>query len=205
MTVPRQVAALYVEEGGAYYGLPGVDPWPFSRDARLYPGPLPVVAHPPCQRWINLGTMNYVRWGGEHNRPGNDGGCFARALAAVLRWGGVLEHPAYSAAWRAFGLPRPDRLGGWTAGRGGHSCHVEQGNYGHPARKATWLFVAGVSRSRLPELRWGQSTAPALVSWCSNHLRGRPDTRPRVGKAAAARTPPEFRAVLLALARAVVR
>ena len=29
------VAALYVEENGAYYGLENVDPWPESRDALL--------------------------------------------------------------------------------------------------------------------------------------------------------------------------
>jgi len=32
----RRVAALYVENGGCYYGLPGVDPWNETRDARLY-------------------------------------------------------------------------------------------------------------------------------------------------------------------------
>ena len=42
------VAALYVQRGGAYFGLPDVDPWDEERDARLYPGPHPVVAHPPC-------------------------------------------------------------------------------------------------------------------------------------------------------------
>ena len=42
------VAALYVEKGGVYYGLPGVDPWDEERDARLYDGPWRVVAHPPC-------------------------------------------------------------------------------------------------------------------------------------------------------------
>ena len=45
------VAALFVETGGAYFGVPGVDPWDEPRDARLYTGHLPVVAHPPCQRW----------------------------------------------------------------------------------------------------------------------------------------------------------
>ncbi len=27
------IAALYVESGGAYFGLPGVDPWDATRDA----------------------------------------------------------------------------------------------------------------------------------------------------------------------------
>lgn len=52
--VRTTVAALYVEAGGSYYGLPGVDPWDETRDARLYAGPWPVVAHPPCQRWGKL-------------------------------------------------------------------------------------------------------------------------------------------------------
>jgi len=29
------IAALYVEKGGCYYNLPGVDPWDEERDARL--------------------------------------------------------------------------------------------------------------------------------------------------------------------------
>ena len=45
------IAALYVESGGSYYGLDGVDPWDETRDARQYAGPWPAVAHPPCQRW----------------------------------------------------------------------------------------------------------------------------------------------------------
>ena len=94
-----EVAALYVQEVGAYSGLPFVDMWPESRDARKYCGPYPVVAHPPCQRWGALAAVNYKRWGGDHNRPGNDGGCFAAALESVRRFGGVLEHPAKSRAF----------------------------------------------------------------------------------------------------------
>ena len=192
------IAALFVERNGAYFNLPDVDPWDEARDARKYAGPWPVVAHPPCSRWCRLAGLVEARWG---HRRGEDEGCFASALANVRRCGGVLEHPAYSAAWAAFSLPRPSRHGGWVRGAcGGYACHVEQGRYGHPAKKATYLYVSGVSD--LPELRWGfdpDRKSKALVSWCGNHVASG-ECRPRVGKAAAARTPEEFRSVLLSLA-----
>lgn len=148
------IAALYVETGGCYYGLPDVDPWDKDRDARLYAGPYPVVAHPPCERWGRYWS------GGPSARvrrvKGDDGGCFAAALAAVREYRGVLEHPEASHAWHAFGLNRPPRKGGWVRADqfGGWTCCVEQGHYGHAARKMTWLYAVGVC---LPELKWGSS------------------------------------------------
>lgn len=147
------IAALYVDAQGCYANLPAVDPWDSARDARLYAGPHPVVAHPPCQRWGRF-------WHGSPRKPhqfelGDDGGCFAAALAAVRQYGGVLEHPQDSRAWPAFGLNSPPREGRWIAAdwTGGWTCRVEQGFYGHTARKATWLYAYGVA---LPELRWGE-------------------------------------------------
>ena len=107
------IAALYVERDGVYSGLADVNVWDKSRDARLYEGPWPVVAHPPCARWSRLAGFCEARYGLER---GADGGCFAAALAAVRRFGGVLEHPAYSAAWDTFGLPEPLVVAGWTGG-----------------------------------------------------------------------------------------
>ena len=146
------IAALYVEKDGCYFGLEGVDPWDQARDARNYCGPHPVVAHPPCQRWGRF-------WHGSTRKPhqfklGDDNGCFAAALASVRRWGGILEHPADSLAWRHFGLNAPPRAGGWVTADfvGGWTCCVSQGHYGHMAGKRTWLYACGVG---LPELRWG--------------------------------------------------
>ena len=133
----RTVAALFVETNGCYFGLVGVDPWDITRDARTYAGPHPVVAHPPCERW-----GRYWNGGPGARVPrklGDDKGCFAAALASVRKWGGVLEHPEGSHAWRAFGLNTPPRWGGWIVAdfEGGWTCCVEQGWYGHRARKAT--------------------------------------------------------------------
>lgn len=147
------IAALYVQEDGCYSGLPGVDVWGVSRDARRYRGPWPVVAHPPCQRWGRF-------WHGSTRKPhqyllGDDEGCFEAALAAVREFGGVIEHPADSHAWRHFGLARPDRSGQWFVADGhGWTCHVEQGFYGHFSRKPTWLYV--VTKGDLPQLLLGK-------------------------------------------------
>lgn len=148
------IAALYVEAGGCYAGLPGVDAWDISRDARRYAGPYPVVAHPPCQRWGRF-------WHGSTRKPhqfklGDDGGCFEAALDAVRTWGGVLEHPCDSHAWGHFCIERPTRHAGWSRALGGWTCYVEQGHYGHMSRKPTWLYAYGMDRDALPELDWSK-------------------------------------------------
>ena len=192
------IAALYVDERGCYSGLEGVDVWGISRDARTYPGPHPVIAHPPCARWCRLAGLVEARWG---HRRGEDDGCFEAALKAVRAFGGVLEHPAYSDAWLVFDLPPPPPMG-WQKGLcGGWSCHVEQGRYGHPAKKATWLYVYGINEP--PSLKWGTrpgSASTALVSWCGNNVSARMEGRPRVGKKAAEATPQAFRDELIQMA-----
>lgn len=188
-----KVAALYVQRGGAYFGIPGVDPWDESRDARLYPGPYPVVAHPPCARWCRLAGLVEKRWG---HKKGDDGGCFASALDSVRRWGGVLEHPAYSDAWKEFALPVPDRDGGWRQDVfGGSSCHVEQAWYGHGARKATWLYAVGVN---LPELKWGPAPSE-LITHQVSHLHWDNERTP-LSKSEAKATPKQFRDILIDMA-----
>ena len=90
----RPVAALYVAAKGCYYGLGDVEPWGLpERDAREYAGPHPVVAHPPCARWGRYalgGPSHYGRF-----KVGDDGGCFAAALASVRRWGGYWSTPPH--------------------------------------------------------------------------------------------------------------
>ncbi len=153
------IAALYVETNGVYFGLPNVDPWDEQRDARKYAGPWPVVAHPPCARWGRYwsgGPSAKVR-----RKLGDDDGCFEAALRAVQTWGGVLEHPEGSHAWRVFGIPCPPRSGQWIPLLdGGSTCCVEQGHYGHRARKATWLYYVGDEQP--PELIWGASVGERL-------------------------------------------
>lgn len=160
---PIRVAALFVAKGGCYFDLPGVEPWDRDRDARTYAGPWSVVAHSPCERWGRYWGGAPLTW--PRLAKGDDEGCFAAALNAVRRWGGILEHPEGSAAWEEFGLVKPPHTGGWVAadaiqGFCGWTCCVEQGHYGHAARKKTWLYAHGVD---LPSLIWGPSPATARL------------------------------------------
>jgi len=198
------VAALFVSRKGPYWGRPDVDPWDDVRDARLYAGPWPVVAHPPCERWgryWNGGPSAKVR-----RIKGNDGGCFAAAFDSVRKYGGVIEHPEASSAWEAFGLLAPPFGGGWVNADscGGWTCCVEQGHYGHRARKKTWLYAYGIHQ--LPKLLWGASQASIRLDagYHSSEERRRAvrtGAVQRMSKRESALTPPEFAEVLLSIAR----
>ena len=207
--VVSQIAALYVETNGGYWNLPNVDPWDELRDARLYAGPHPVVCHSPCQRWGKLwaGQPLFIKRTGIRKIKGDDGGCFKAALNAVRTWGGILEHPEQSHAWAHFGLNRPPRSGGWIAADmlGGWTCCVEQGRYGHYARKPTWLYAYGCD---LPELDWGIGESrldPAVIERMGlarakrlgevGSKGGGVDSSSRIG------TPPAFRDLLISIAR----
>lgn len=169
-----RVAALFVDAAGAYSGLEGVELWDQERDARLYSGPWPVVAHPPCNRWAKLGRREL---------RGLDEGCFESALRAVRQFGGILEHPAESYAWSHFQLPRP-RGHWWTTTMldDGWVAAVDQWHYGFPTRKPTWLYYVGPTPP--PTLRFGPVTATRGCDalWSTER----------------AHTPPAFRDLLVA-------
>ena len=191
-----RVDALFVQPNGCYTGLEGVDAWPEARDARNYAGPLPVVAHPPCQLWGAMANVNFARWGGEHNRPGNDGGCFASAVRSVVMFGGVLEHPAKTRAFAAHGLPTPIGFGWQRAGLHEWVCEVWQSAYGHRANKATWLYYYGTNPPF--ELRWDRPKGTHQIGF--HDQRGKAANKPPLGKREANATPLEFRDELLRLA-----
>lgn len=182
------IAALFVETGGCYFGLPHVDPWDRERDARNYRGPHPVVAHPPCERWHQLSAVNHKRWG---YRINEDGGCFVAALAAVRRFGGILEHPAETRAFRFHGLPEPIG-GGWQRTiEGDWITEVNQSAYGHRATKRTWLVYCG-------------EVIPPALDWRrvrGTHQIGLFDrTLPELPKPERAATPIPFRDLLISIA-----
>lgn len=124
------VVALFVDPRGPYPNL--VEQWfDEARDGRTYTGDLPVVVHPPCGPWGKL----------KHLSKKDDPSHALFAVELVRRVGGVLEHPAGSLLWEAAGMPRPGEL---PDAFGGVSLEVCQVDFGHPARKRTWLYFVGV-------------------------------------------------------------
>lgn len=154
--MPRQIAVLCAEPDGIYSHFQDVDIWDESRDARGYDLALPVVAHPPCARWSRLAPwVEAMRGIPKHD----DGGLFEAVLGHVRRCGGILEHPAGSAAWSRYGLQAPSG-DGWQ-GSLLHPdewvCQVAQRHYGHTSTKRTWLLAVGCE---LPRLKYGDGPKP---------------------------------------------
>jgi hypothetical protein len=207
--VPLRVAALYVETNGCYFGLPGVDPWDEQRDARLYDGPYPIISHTPCQRWGKMwfGQPLWVKRTGQRKIKGDDGGKFEHSLYCARKYGGIIEHPWGSHAWPHFNLNVPPRTGGWIVADffGGWTCCVEQGRYGHYARKPTLLVAYGCD---LPELDWGKGEPrydPVVVERMGLQRAKRlGEVGARGGgtdSSARIHTPEPFRDLLLSIAR----
>lgn len=123
------VAVLYCDPLGPYPAL--VEHWyDEKRDARKYAGPWPVVAHPPCGPWSSLRTLS--------RETTKD--LALHAIGIVRGFGGVLEHPRGSTLFRTAGLPHPGEL---PDQYGGMTFEVSQCDWGHVARKRTWLYVIG--------------------------------------------------------------
>ena len=189
------ITALFVQPDGCYIGLDCIDPWDEQRDARLYDGDNPVIAHPPCQLWGKMARVNYARWGGEHNKPENDQGCFESALDSVNRCGGVLEHPAQTYAFAKYGINKPNGIG-WCRSGDGWVCEVWQSAYGHKANKATWLYYKGNQEPF--DLDWSRPVGTHQVGHADK--RGKARNKPTLNKREANATPIRFRQVLIDLA-----
>lgn len=188
------IAVLYARQDSIYKTLPGCDVWDIERDARLYPGGAPVVAHPPCRAWGRLRGL-------ANPRP-DEKELALHAVAQVRRCGGVLEHPDASTLWDAAGLPEPgeiDSYGGWT-------LPVYQFWWGHRAEKATRLYIVGVQPEDVPimPLVLGEPTHICGTSGRrrdgSRLHKGDTGWRPEITKAEREATPTAFARWLVTLA-----
>jgi hypothetical protein len=138
------VAALCVSGRSIYHHMAGVVAYDSRRDARTFPGGMPVVAHPPCRTW-----SKFLR---HQARPADYEG--ERDLARfcvrmVLENGGVLEQPAGSLLWEDQNLPMPNRS---MQDPFLYTIYLEQSWFGYASRKPTWVLVSGVPKHLVPPM-----------------------------------------------------
>lgn len=181
----EDVAVLYVDPLGPYPTL--VRHWyDADRNAGTYAGPWPVVVHPPCGPWSSLRSLS--------KEPTKE--LAWDAVQRVRSLGGVLEHPCGSTFFRAAGMPHPGEL---PDAFGGLTFEVQQCDWGHPARKKTWLYVVGHSGPFPPV-----PSRRAPTHWCSGGGSGRGKTPPGIKVCSAQqrrRTPVAFAEFLISIAR----
>lgn len=123
---PGPVAVLWVEPKSNYYRLlPCSLLWNARRNARNYPGPHPVICHPPCGPWGKYRSVSQ-----ESKEDGRI------AMEIVHRWGGIVEQPVGSSLFKEYGM-------------GGVTFQLDQYCFGHLAKKNTILYMVG----KLPFLR----------------------------------------------------
>ena len=134
------VTVLFARSDSIYKTLPGVDVYDAQRNALNFPGGTPVIAHPPCRAWGQLSHM-------AKPVPG-ERELALWAIEQVRKNGGVLEHPRQSKLWPAAQLPRP----GYTDDHGGWTLPILQSDFGHRAKKATYLYIVGVEPKNIPQL-----------------------------------------------------
>lgn len=197
-TAEPAVAVLFAREDSNYKTIPDADVWDRARDARRWPGGLPVVAHPPCRAWGRLRGL-------AKPRP-DEKELALEAVRHVRGFGGVLEHPAFSTLWAAAGLPRPgeapDAFGGW-------SLAVEQFHWGHKAAKATWLYIVGCGIEAIPPMphRSGEPayyvTQPPPRKGQPRRRKGDPGWKPELKKAEREHTPPRIRRLAVRAGKAL--
>lgn len=132
------IHVLCARRDSVYRTFSECDVWDEDRDAYRFVGNGSIIAHPPCAQWSRLRHFSI---------PDERQKELARfCLGAVRKNGGVLEHPAGSSLWRCDGIAeigKKDEFGGYV-------YPVWQSWFGHRARKATWLYIVGVSGKRLP-------------------------------------------------------
>lgn len=132
------VSVLFVQVNSIYKKL-NVDCWDEVRDARLYNGNNPIIAHPPCRSWSKLSHFS--------KHPPEEPGLAHFAISLIRKNGGVLEHPKGSRLFPAF-LPLPGSIDSF----GGFTISIDQFWFGHKAKKNTFIYICGTTLNSLPAL-----------------------------------------------------
>lgn len=178
----KTISALFVRKDSIYKQL-GVDCWDIERDARLWPGGNPIIAHPPCWAWGKLAHL-------AKPRP-DEKELAIWSINQIRKFGGVLEHPRASKLWQEMQLPVGNQIDEF----GGFSISVNQHWWGHKAEKRTLLYIVGIKPKELPEMPLNFNAVEYVVT-SSKKNNGKKE----ISKKAREATPPDFAKWLIELA-----
>lgn len=182
------ISALFVRKDSVYKSL-GVDCWDIERDARLWPGGNPIIAHPPCRAWGQLSHFAKPREGERE--------LAIKSIELIRRWGGILEHPAASKLWLVMNLPKPGSYDEY----GGFCICIDQFWFGHKAQKKTLLYICGCNQVDLPPIPLRFEAIEYVVSSCKRNKFGRRGTgKKEITKAEREHTPIELAKWLIKVA-----
>lgn len=116
-----KIAVLCAHKHSNYFKIPGLEVYDQLRDARTFPGHMPVICHPPCAQWSRMKAFS--------NDDPEQKALANFCLDELKKYGGIFEHPAGSDVFRELDWPE-----------GGKIYSVDQSWWGFPARKRTYLF-----------------------------------------------------------------
>jgi hypothetical protein len=127
----EKITVLFTQKDSVYKKL-GCNCYDKERNAIAYKGVDPVIAHPPCRAWGKLKGM-------AKPEPGEKD-LALWAMELINRNGGILEHPKASDLFR-----QADTEPGFL-------LPIQQKDFGHEARKDTFLYIVGTTHDKLPVL-----------------------------------------------------
>lgn len=149
LPVVNTVAILCAAKSSVYKQIEGCDVYDQVRDARTFPGGIPVVAHPPCRHW-----SAFCRHQAKGDRE-SEKALGVWCVNKVKECGGVLEQPAHSKLWEKCGLPEPGKNGSIFSSNVAseqYSIEIPQYWFWDTREKNTWLYICRVKWQCLPEI-----------------------------------------------------
>lgn len=138
----QEVAALFVRRDSIYKTMPGVNAWDADRNARLWPGGCPVIAHPPCRQW---GRLRQFAHGDDYEKSHGPW-----AANQVRRWGGYWSTRRNQHCGALPVCPLPDR---GTSSAAGH-CQSINTRLGTGQRKRRGYISVASSHGTFQIFRW---------------------------------------------------
>lgn len=153
-----KIPVLFTLPSSYYLKFAFTDCYDEVRNALTFYGHNAIIAHPPCRLWGRLSHLSTA--------PRSERLLALWAVIKVRANGGILEHPAGSRLFEKMLIPldgSPDQYGGFV-------ISINQHWFGFKAKKRTYLYIVGCSRSQLPQLPLNFDAITHSVSSSPNYL-----------------------------------